>query len=102
MKWLILALSVLALCAGAAMFGDARGEPILLEMVLDCTEADQAKAAMESDGLTLGESYADRYGQHRERWVRADGAWVDVALGHVGPMQVRCVVAAGKPPGEPL
>lgn len=101
-SWLLRAVAILAAALAAlamlAMFGSARSEPIDLTLKVDCLPSELAAVNLSRDGVALVKAYVDRFGQQHERWERGDGAWLDIAVTSDG---WRCILAGGKPPGEP-
>lgn len=101
-SWLLRAVAILAAALAAlamlAMWGDARSEVIELTLTVDCLPGELAAANLARDGVALVKAYVDRFGQQHERWERADGAWLDIAVTADG---WRCILAGGLPAGEP-
>ena len=99
----IVAVAIVAL-ALLAMFGRARGEDVMVTLVLTCLPAEPAAAILTGYGLALVNSYQDGYGQARERWEAPDGGdWAEVGLVRLEGArgEWRCIVAAAVPAGEP-
>jgi len=98
----VLLLSLLSLLAWCVA-GAARAEIVGLRIVADCTPAEAAVQDLTASGLLLRDAWIDARGQHRERWVSADGlAWAEVVMAQGPHGEARCVIALPPvPPGEP-